>query len=50
MFVPLLEKVAPQTPGVEGYVVLTDDEHMPDCKLPNVVSYEAFIAGQAGQL
>jgi fatty-acyl-CoA synthase len=30
MFVPLLEKIAAQAPGVEGYVVMTDDKNMPE--------------------
>ena len=46
MFVPLLQKIAAQTPGVDGYVVMTDDAHLPDSGLRNVVSYEAFIGDQ----
>lgn len=44
MFVPLLEKLAAQTPGVKGYVILTDDAHLPETTLANAVSYEALIA------
>lgn len=47
MFVPLLEKISAQTPGVEGYVVLTDDQHMPDTTLRNALSYEAFIGAES---
>lgn len=45
MFVPLLEKLAPQTPGVKGYIVLTDAAHMPETTLPNAVAYETLIEG-----
>jgi len=47
MFVPLLEKIADQLPDVEGFIVLTDDAHMPDTTLRNAVSYEALIGGQS---
>lgn len=47
MFVPLLEKIADQTPNVEGYIVLTDDAHMPDTSLRNACSYESFIADES---
>lgn len=47
MFVPLLEKIAAQTSNVEGYIVLTDDAHMPDTSLKNACSYEAFIAAES---
>jgi len=49
MFVPLLEKIADQTPQVEGYVVLTDDAHMPETSLKNAVSYESLIDGESDQ-
>jgi 3-(methylthio)propionyl---CoA ligase len=47
MFLPLLEKIAAKTPGVEGYVVLTDDAHMPSTQLPNAISYEALIGSES---
>ncbi len=47
MFVPLLEKLSAQTSGVRGYVILTDDEHMPDTSLTNAVSYESFISSES---
>jgi len=40
----LLEKIADSTPGVQGYIVLTDEANMPQTTLRNAVSYEAFIA------
>ena len=48
MFVPLLEQIADKTPGVEGYVVLTDDDHMPETGLRNAISYEALIRDESG--
>ena len=49
MFVPLLEAIADKTPNVEGYVVLTDEAHMPATNLANAISYETLIGrGSAG--
>ena len=48
-FVPLIEKLQPRLPKVEGYVVLCDDAHMPATKLPRVCSYEALIAGESSE-
>jgi fatty-acyl-CoA synthase len=46
-FVPLVEAIADRLPKVEGYVVMTDDEHMPkDCRLPNLLCYESLIGGK----
>jgi len=47
MFLPLLEKLSAQTPGVEGYIVMTDDEHMPETSLRNAISYEALIGAES---
>ena len=47
MFVPLLEAFADKIAGVEGFIVLTDDEHMPDTSLKNAMSYEALIGGES---
>lgn len=49
MFVPLLEKLVEHTPNVEGYIVLTDDAHMPETSLKNAVSYESFIVDESDQ-
>jgi fatty-acyl-CoA synthase len=46
MFVPLLEAIAEKLPNIEGFVVLTDEAHMPDTSLPNVHCYETLIAGE----
>jgi len=45
-FVPLLEKLKDQLPGVAGFVILTDRAHMPETQLPNVHCYEELIAEQ----
>jgi fatty-acyl-CoA synthase len=47
MFLPLLEKIAEHTTGVEGYVVMTDDKNMPQTSLKNAVSYESLIAAES---
>jgi len=49
MFLPLLEKVSEQTPGVEGYIVMTDDAHMPETNLKNAISYESFIGDESSE-
>ena len=43
MFVPLLEKIADKTPHVEGYIILTSEDQMPQTSLKNAISYEALI-------
>ncbi|HET6520385.1 MAG TPA: AMP-binding protein, partial [Geminicoccaceae bacterium] len=45
-FVPLLEKIADRLPGVRGFVVMTDDAHMPQTSLRGAVAYEPLIAGE----
>jgi acyl-CoA synthetase (AMP-forming)/AMP-acid ligase II len=47
MFLPLLEQLADSLPAVRGWIVLTDDAHMPATTLADAVSYEQFIAGEA---
>jgi len=47
MFIPLLEKIADQTPDVEGYIVLTSQEQMPATSLKNAISYEALIEDES---
>ena len=48
MFVPLLEKLLPQIPNVEGFVVMTDEANMPETSLPNAVCYETLLAQESG--
>jgi len=47
MFVPLLEKLLPQIPNVEGFVVMTDEAHMPETLLPNAVCYETLLVAES---
>ncbi len=47
MFVPLLEKILPQIGGVEGFVIMTDEAHMPDTSLPNAQCYETLIGSES---
>ena len=43
-FVPLVEKLADQLPKVKGFVIMTDEAHMPETALPNVICYETLMA------
>lgn len=49
LFVPLLEKLRPQLPGIERCVILGDDAHMPATTLPNACSYESLIAAESDE-
>lgn len=42
-FVPLLEKVIDQIPHVKGFIIMTDDAHMPATAFPNVICYETLL-------
>ena len=47
LVLPMLEKIAAQIPHVEGFVVLTNEESMPNTSLPNAVSYESLISEES---
>ena len=47
MFLPLLEAIADKIPNVEGFIVMTDEAHMPDTSLPNVMCYETLLAAES---
>jgi fatty-acyl-CoA synthase len=47
-FMPLVEKIAPQVPSLRKIVVLTDAAHRPETALPNVVTYEDWLAEADG--
>ena len=49
MFVPLLEAVADHIGNVEGFIVLTSAEHMPETKLDNVMCYETLLAAETDE-
>ena len=46
-FVPLLEDLLDEIGGVEGYIVMTDEDHMPETVLPNALCYETLLAAEA---
>ncbi len=47
LFVPLLEELQAQLPHIKGYVILSDEEHMPTSTLPNVHCYESLLQQQS---
>ena len=47
MFVPLLEKLLPHISNVEGFIVMTDEAHMPDTSLPNAMCYETLVSAES---
>ncbi len=47
-FVPLIEAVAEHLPNVKGFIVMTDEAHMPDSKLDNLLCYETLIEAEDG--
>ncbi|MCZ6524300.1 MAG: 3-(methylthio)propionyl-CoA ligase [Alphaproteobacteria bacterium] len=46
-FVPLLEAVADKLETVKGFVIMTDEAHMPETKLANPICYEALIGAES---
>ena len=42
-FVPLLEAIQDKITGVEGFIILADEDRMPETSLKNVVCYETLI-------
>tara|TARA_B100000315_G_scaffold258971_2_gene313035 strand:+ start:2683 stop:4311 length:1629 start_codon:yes stop_codon:yes gene_type:complete len=46
-FVPVLEGIKDQFDSSAKIVVMTDQDHMPDCSLPDVLCYEDLLAGQS---
>jgi acyl-CoA synthetase (AMP-forming)/AMP-acid ligase II len=49
LIVPLLEKIADQIPGVEGFIIMTDEKHMPETSLKNAVCYESLLAAESDE-
>lgn len=45
-FVPLMEALADKMPGVQGYIIMTDEAHMPDTTLRNTICYETLVESQ----
>ncbi|MEM6606149.1 MAG: long-chain-fatty-acid--CoA ligase, partial [Pseudomonadota bacterium] len=48
-FMPLIEGVAAQCPGVEHWIVLCPDAAMPDTTLDNVLCFEEFLASGSSE-
>ena len=46
-FLPIVEALHSQFTALEGIVVLTDQENMPETNLPNVICYESLIANES---
>ena len=47
-FMPLIEALAEHLPKVEGFIIMTDEAHMPDSKLDNLLCYETLLAAEDG--
>ncbi len=48
-FLPLVEKLLPQLPSVEHYVLMTDRAHMPaSSAIPNLLCYEELVDAEDG--
>ena len=43
MFVPVVEGIAAECPGVEGWVILAAEKDMPETSLSNALSYETLV-------
>ena len=46
-FLPLIEAVASQLESVEGYIIMTNAEHMPSTELDNVLCYEQLVESRS---
>ena len=47
LVVPLLEALGDHLSNVAGFIVLTDEAHMPDTSLPNAMCYETLLAAES---
>jgi fatty-acyl-CoA synthase len=48
-FLPILEQIRGRIDTVRGYVLLTDEEKMPESHIPFVGEYEALLAASSGE-
>ena len=48
-FVELAERLAADLPSVQGWVIMTDEAHMPETSLQNALCYETLLAAQSGE-
>jgi acyl-CoA synthetase (AMP-forming)/AMP-acid ligase II len=42
-FIPLIEGLADKLSTIKGFIVMTDEAHMPQTKIPNLLCYETLI-------
>ena len=49
-FIPLLETISENLPSVKGFIILIDDEKMPETRLAPVFNYERLIAHESAEL
>jgi 3-(methylthio)propionyl---CoA ligase len=49
-FMKLVEKIQDKLPNVNGFVVLTDEAHMPETSLRNVHCYESLLAAESDHI
>ena len=47
-FVPLVEKMIDHFQGVDAFVIMTDEAHMPQTSLTNALCYETLVAAEDG--
>ncbi|HMK65248.1 MAG TPA: 3-(methylthio)propionyl-CoA ligase [Thermodesulfobacteriota bacterium] len=45
-FMPLIEAVADKLKTIKGFIVMTDEAHMPQSKLTNLLCYETLVGQQ----
>jgi fatty-acyl-CoA synthase len=49
IFWPIIEGMHAHFPKVEGYIVLTEKEHMPKTEIPNVYCYEELLSESSAE-
>jgi fatty-acyl-CoA synthase len=48
-FVSVVEEVQEECPGIRGYILMTDREHMPETSLRDAMCYEELIADEGDE-
>jgi fatty-acyl-CoA synthase len=48
-FIPLIEALKDHLANVEGFIVMTDEAHMPESSLDNLLCYETLIDAEDGK-
>jgi fatty-acyl-CoA synthase len=46
-FAPLIEKLGPRMTSVKGFIAMTDREHLPALRVPNLMCYEDWVGAQS---